>query len=113
MLNLRRLQDKKISKIDIESEGKVLNLRRQRNRKIFVTSERSSEKPGDLNPPPYRPCPASRHSSQLKDVPDRMITVPEVITGLQLISGYSESQIAQLITDPELITDRAAGTEYW
>ena len=49
MLNLRRLQDKKIklasakhSEIDIESEGKVLNLRRLRNRKIFVTSERSS-----------------------------------------------------------------------
>ena len=49
MLNLRRLQDKKIKlasakhrEIDIESEGKVLNLRRLRNRKIFLTSERSS-----------------------------------------------------------------------
>ena len=49
MLNLRRLQDKKIelasakhSEIDIESEGNVLNLRRLRNRKIFVTSEMSS-----------------------------------------------------------------------
>ena len=46
MLNLRRLQDKKISakhsEIDIESEGKELNLRWLRNRKIFVTSERSS-----------------------------------------------------------------------
>ena len=52
MLNLRRLQDKKIklasakhSEIDIESEGKVLNLRRLRNMKIFVTSERSSDLP--------------------------------------------------------------------
>ena len=49
MLNLRRLQDKKIKKasakhseIDTESEGKVLNLRRLRNRKIFMISERSS-----------------------------------------------------------------------
>ena len=48
MLNLRRLQDKKIlasakhSEIDTESEGKVLNLRQLQNRKIFVTSERSS-----------------------------------------------------------------------
>ena len=32
----------KHSEIDIESEGKVLNLRRLQNRKIFVTSERSS-----------------------------------------------------------------------
>ena len=32
----------KHSKIDIESEGTVLNLRRLQNRKIFVTSERSS-----------------------------------------------------------------------
>ena len=49
MLNLRRLQDKKIwlasakhSEIDIKSEGKVLNLRRLQNKKIFVTSERNS-----------------------------------------------------------------------
>ena len=49
MLNLSRLQDKKIylasakhSEIDIKSEGKVLNLRLLRNRKIFVTSERSN-----------------------------------------------------------------------
>ena len=55
MLNLRQLQDKKIklasakhSEIDIESEGKVLNPRRLRNRKIFVTSERSSG--GPLSP---------------------------------------------------------------
>ena len=41
MLNLRRLQDNKIflasakhSERDIESEGKVLNLRQLRNRKI-------------------------------------------------------------------------------
>ena len=33
----------KHSEIDIESEGKVLNLRWLRNRKIFVTSERSSD----------------------------------------------------------------------
>ena len=31
----------KHSEIDIESEGKVLNLRWLQNRKIFVTSERS------------------------------------------------------------------------
>ena len=45
MLNLRRHARQEnlvsISEIDIESEGKVLNLRRLRNRKIFVTSERS------------------------------------------------------------------------
>ena len=50
MLNLRRLQDKKIklasakhSKIDIESRGKVLNLRRLRNRKIFERSSAPSQ----------------------------------------------------------------------
>ena len=48
----------KHSKIDIENKGKVLNLRWQRNRKIFVTSEMSSgliasgypSKTGDLYP---------------------------------------------------------------
>ena len=50
MLNLRPLQDKKISakhsEIDIESEGKVLNLRWLRNRKIFGSLlEMNSEAP--------------------------------------------------------------------
>ena len=52
MLNFRWLQDEKIelasakhSKIDIESEVKVLNLRWLQNRKIFVTSERRSAPP--------------------------------------------------------------------
>ena len=42
---MHRPLGRKNSEIDIESEGKVLNLRRLRNRKIFVTSERSSDRP--------------------------------------------------------------------
>ena len=40
----------KRSKIDIENEGKVLNLRWLRNRKSFVTSERSSAEENETFP---------------------------------------------------------------